>query len=174
MEPNGPNTFNPSANNLDSFYKSGNVMRLIRLDGIPAWASSTGAFQDDMTLPTDISYCQSYMSRVGTESNAIRAAYFPTQSANYYQVTWEPDADGGLPWRDTDANFIAMYKAEHGTALVLFRRTDATLGDFYFTGGAPSITRYPSGNGLALGEAQELGKLPGLFSETVRIDRLAQ
>ncbi|HZZ12258.1 MAG TPA: hypothetical protein VFE79_16345 [Paraburkholderia sp.] len=107
MEPNGPNTFNPSADNLDPFYKSGNVMRLIRLDGIPAWASSTGAFQDDTSVPTDLSYYQNYMSRVGTESNAIRSAYFPTQSANYYQVTWEPNE----MWTDTDAHFVAMYKA---------------------------------------------------------------
>lgn len=107
MEPNGPNTFNPSANNLDAFYKSGNVMRLIRLDGIPAWASSTGAYQDDTGVPADLGYYQSYMSRVGTESNAIRAAYFPTQSANYYQVTWEPNQ----MWTDTDANFIALYKS---------------------------------------------------------------
>jgi hypothetical protein len=107
MEPNGPNTFNPSANNLDPFYKTGNVMRLIRLDGIPAWASGTGAFQDDTSLPTDLSYYQGYMGRVGTESNAIRAAYFPQQSANYYQVTWEPNQ----MWTDTDANFIALYKA---------------------------------------------------------------
>jgi hypothetical protein len=107
MEPNGRNTFNPSADNLDPFYKSGNVMRLIRLDGIPGWASSTGAFQDDTGLPTDMSYYQTYMSRVGTESNAIRAQYFPTQSANYYQVTWEPNQ----MWTDTDANFVALYKA---------------------------------------------------------------
>lgn len=107
MEPNGPNTFNPSANNLDPFYTSGKVMRLIRLDGIPAWASGTGAFQDDTSVPTNLSYYQSYMSRVGTESNAIRAAYFPTQSANYYQVTWEPNQF----WTDTDANFIALYQS---------------------------------------------------------------
>jgi hypothetical protein len=107
MEPNGPNTFNPSANNLDPFYTTGNVMRLIRLDGIPAWASSTGAFQDDTSVPTNLSYYQNYMSRVGTESNAIRAAYFPTQSANYYQVTWEPNQF----WTDTDANFIALYQS---------------------------------------------------------------
>lgn len=107
MEPNGPNTFNPSTNSLDPFYKTGNVMRLIRLDGIPAWESSTGAFQDDVSVPTNLSYYQSYMSRVGTESNAIRTAYFPQQSANYYQVTWEPNQ----MWTDTDANFIALYKA---------------------------------------------------------------
>ncbi|MFM0737821.1 hypothetical protein PQQ51_11315 [Paraburkholderia xenovorans] len=107
MEPNGRNTFNPSANNLDPFYQSGNVMRLIRLDGIPAWASSTGAFQDDTGVPTDLAYYQNYMSRVGTESNAIRSAYFPTQSANYYQVTWEPNQ----MWTDTDANFVALYKS---------------------------------------------------------------
>ncbi|WP_246278954.1 hypothetical protein [Paraburkholderia ultramafica] len=106
-EPNGPNTFNPSADNLDPFYKSGKVMRLIRLDGIPAWASSSGAYQDDTHVPADLSYYQTYMSRVGTESNAIRAAYFPTQSANYYQVTWEPNQ----MWADTDANFVALYKA---------------------------------------------------------------
>lgn len=45
MEPNAANTFNPAANNLDPFYTSGKVMRLIRLDGIPAWASPTGAFR---------------------------------------------------------------------------------------------------------------------------------
>ncbi len=51
------------------------------------------------------------MAKVGAESNRTRMTYFPKQRDNYYQVTWEPDADGGLPWRDTDANFVAMYKA---------------------------------------------------------------
>jgi hypothetical protein len=107
MEPNGPNTFNPAANNLDPFYTSGQVMRLIRLDGIPAWASPTGAFQDDTNPPTSLSYYQNYMSRVGTESNTIRTTYFPTQANNYYQVTWEPNQF----WNDTDANFVALYQS---------------------------------------------------------------
>ncbi|WP_235851260.1 hypothetical protein [Paraburkholderia piptadeniae] len=107
MEPNGPNTFNPSASNLDSFYTTGNVMRLIRLDGVPGWASTTGAFQDFMTLPKDMSYLQNYMSRVGTESNTIRQRYFPKQSANFYQVTWEPNQF----WTDTDANFVSLYQS---------------------------------------------------------------
>ncbi|WP_035991098.1 hypothetical protein [Paraburkholderia caribensis] len=107
MEPNGANTFNPSANNLDSFYTSGNVMRLIRLDGTPGWASKSGGVEDFTTLPKDTSYLQNYMSRVGTESNAIRLKYFPTQSANYYQVTWEPNQF----WTDTDANFVSLYQS---------------------------------------------------------------
>lgn len=107
MEPNGPNTFDPSANNLDSFYTTGSVMRLIRLDGLPGWASTTGAFQDFTTLPKDMSYLQNYMSRVGTESNAIRQKYFPKQSANFYQVTWEPNQF----WTDTDANFVSLYQS---------------------------------------------------------------
>ncbi|WP_144157887.1 hypothetical protein [Paraburkholderia sp. BCC1885] len=107
MEPNGPNTFNPAANNLDPFYASGQVMRLIRLDGIPAWASPTNAFEDDTNPPTSLSYYQNYMARVGTESNTIRTTYFPTQTNNYYQVTWEPDEF----WADTDANFVAMYQS---------------------------------------------------------------
>ncbi len=47
------------------------------------------------------------MSRVGTESNTIRTTYFPTQSNNYYQVTWEPNTF----WNDTDANFVALYQS---------------------------------------------------------------
>ncbi|REE20206.1 GlcNAc-PI de-N-acetylase [Paraburkholderia sp. BL27I4N3] len=89
------------------------------------------------------------------------AASAPAQAATLH----------GMSWSDVFPEFV---RDKRGAALVLFRRTDATLGDFYFTGGAPAITRYPSGNGLTLGEVQELGKLPGLFSETVRIDRLAQ
>ena len=89
------------------------------------------------------------------------AASAPAQAATLH----------GMSWSDVFPQFV---RDKQGAALVLFRRTDATLGDFYFTGGAPALTRYPSSNGLTLGEAQELGKLPGLFSETVRIDRLAQ
>jgi hypothetical protein len=77
----------------------------------------------------------------------------------------------GMSWSDV---FPVFVRDKHDAALVLYRRTDATLGDFYFTGGAPALTRYPVGNGFALGAAQDLGQLPGLFSETVRIDRLAQ
>jgi len=77
----------------------------------------------------------------------------------------------GMSWSDV---FPVFVRDKRNAALVLYRRTDATLGDFYFTGGAPALTRYPVGDGFALGTAQDLGELPGLFSETVRIDRLAQ
>ncbi|MCP3705993.1 hypothetical protein M3I54_03150 [Paraburkholderia sp. CNPSo 3274] len=107
MEPNGPNTFNPNANNLDPFYTTGNVMRLVRLDGIPAWASPTGAFEDESLPPTDLAYYQNYMSRIGTESNIIRTTYFPKQAANYYQLTWEPDAQ----WQGTNTQFVQLYQA---------------------------------------------------------------
>jgi hypothetical protein len=106
MEPNAANTFNPNANNLDPFYTSGNVMRFIRLDGIPAWASPTNAFEDETLPPTNLTYYQGYMARVGTESNIIRTTYFPNQSANYYQVTWEPDAQ----WAGTNAQFVQLYQ----------------------------------------------------------------
>ncbi|WP_321907957.1 MULTISPECIES: hypothetical protein [unclassified Paraburkholderia] len=106
MEPNGPNTFNPNANNLDPFYTTGQVMRLVRLDGIPAWASPTGAFEDEALAPSDLSYYQNYMARIGTESNLIRTTYFPNQSANYYQLTWEPDAQ----WQGTNAQFVQLYQ----------------------------------------------------------------
>ncbi|HEY1998264.1 hypothetical protein [Paraburkholderia sp.] len=105
MEPNGPNTFTPALSTLDPFYTNGKIMRLIRLDGIPGWASPTGAFQDDTNAPSNLTYYQNYMARVGTDSAAIRQAYFPSQQNNYYQVTWEPQ------WADSTANFVAMYAA---------------------------------------------------------------
>ncbi len=105
MEPNAPNTWTPSLGDLDPFYTNGQIMRLIRLDGIPAWASPTGGFQDDTNAPTDLGYYQNYMARVGADSAAIRRAYFPRQQNDYYQVTWEPQ------WADSTANFVAMYAA---------------------------------------------------------------
>jgi LmbE family N-acetylglucosaminyl deacetylase len=96
-------------------------------------------------------------------SNAAAATAAPVEATTLH----------GLSWSDV---FPAFVRDKQGAALVLYRRTDVTLGDFYFTGGAPALSRYPAENGksLALGTAQELGTLPGLFSETVRIDRLAQ
>jgi len=77
----------------------------------------------------------------------------------------------GMPWSDV---FPAYVQDKHGAALVVFRRMDATLGDFYFTGGAPALSRYPLTGNLAVGTPLDLGEMPGLFSETVRIDRLTQ
>lgn len=104
MEPNGPNTWTPSLSGLDPTYTSGKVMRLVRLDGVPGWASPTGS-PDASHAPKDLNYYQNYMSRVGSNTEAIRQAYFPTQQKNYYQVTWEPQ------WADSQSNFVAMYAA---------------------------------------------------------------
>ncbi|TKC91248.1 hypothetical protein FAZ69_07300 [Trinickia terrae] len=109
-EPNGANTFVPGANTLASYFQKGDIMRLIQVDGIPGWASPTGAYTEGYA-PSSESAMQSYMSRVGTDSAAIRAAYFPNQSKNYYQVTWEPDGGGPTQWHDTQANFVSMYQS---------------------------------------------------------------
>lgn len=110
MEPKGPDTFDANAYPLATFFRPGDLMRLIQLDGIPAWASPTHA-ETHSYLPVSLPAYQSFMNRVGHESNQVRAQRFPTQARNYYQVTWEPDYDSGLPWRDTDANLVALYQA---------------------------------------------------------------
>ncbi|PPK45412.1 hypothetical protein B0G57_105118 [Trinickia symbiotica] len=111
-EPNGPNTFVPSTNTLAPFFRKGDIMRLIQLDGIPGWASPTGA-QTEGYAPVNEAAFQDYTSRVGADSAAIRAAFFPNQSANYYQITWEPDGGGSTQWHDSDANLVAMYRAAY-------------------------------------------------------------
>ncbi|MFM0692311.1 hypothetical protein PQQ64_08425 [Paraburkholderia graminis] len=109
-EPDKPGTFDPATKQLTPYLQRGDLLRLIQLDGIPKWASTTGK-QTHSYAPTSLAQMKEYMAKVGAESNRVRTTYFPKQRDNYYQVTWEPDADGGLPWRDSDANFVAMYKA---------------------------------------------------------------
>ncbi|PMS37038.1 hypothetical protein [Trinickia symbiotica] len=105
MEPAGPNKWKPSVADVDPIYKRGQVMRLVRLDGIPAWASPAGRDEDRSHPPINLSYYEHYMARVGADTEAIRQVFFPSQQNNYYQVTWEPD------WQDSAANFVAMYAA---------------------------------------------------------------
>jgi hypothetical protein len=110
MEPNGPNTYTPSVSDLDPFYKSNpDQMRIVRLDGLPAWDSKTGQFNDSFYAPSNMTEFQNFMGRVGTDTSLIRAANYPNQQSNYYQVTWEP-SNG---WADSAANFVAMYKAAY-------------------------------------------------------------
>ncbi|WP_109482949.1 hypothetical protein [Paraburkholderia sp. C35] len=111
-EPDRPDTFNPATAQLAPWFRKGDLLRLIQLDGIPGWASPTGK-QTHSYLPKSTDALREYMQRVGTESSRVRSTVFPTQQSNYYQVTWEPDAAGGLPWRDTDANFVELYKVVH-------------------------------------------------------------
>lgn len=111
-EPKGPNTFNPAADNLAPFFRPGDLLRLIQLDGIPGWANKTGK-DTHSYMPSSLDEYRDYMKRVGEESNRVRSTVFPQQSNNYYQVTWEPDYEGGLPWKDTDANLVALFKATY-------------------------------------------------------------
>ncbi|MGN6808424.1 MAG: hypothetical protein ACTHJZ_21130 [Trinickia sp.] len=111
-EPNGPNTFTPGTGTLAPYFRGGDIMRLIQLDGIPAWASPTGG-QTEGYAPSSEAAFQDYASRVGTDSAMIHAAYFPKAANNYYQITWEPDGGGPTHWSDTDANMISMYRAAY-------------------------------------------------------------
>jgi len=109
-EPKGPGQFDPSTDHLAPWLKSGDLLRLILVDGLPGWANRTGK-PTHSYAPTSEDELRKYMAKVGIESNRVRRTVFPRQEHNYYQVTWEPDVHGGLPWLDTDANFVAMYKA---------------------------------------------------------------
>ncbi|SIT36129.1 conserved hypothetical protein [Paraburkholderia piptadeniae] len=109
-EPDRANTFDPATAKLSPWFRKGDLLRLIQLDGFPGWASPTGK-QTHSYLPKSTGALREYMQRVGTESSRVRTTVFAAQSSNYYQVTWEPDAGGGLPWKDTDANFVELYKA---------------------------------------------------------------
>ncbi|PMS11660.1 hypothetical protein FNF07_17545 [Trinickia caryophylli] len=112
LEPKQADRFEPGVDTLAPYFRKGDIMRLIQLDGLPGWASPTGERTHSYAPVSEAQY-RDYMRRVGTDSALIRTAYFPSQSSNYYQVTWEPDYTGGLPWRDTDAHFVALYRATY-------------------------------------------------------------
>jgi hypothetical protein len=111
-EPERADTFKPGVDTLAPYFRKGDIMRLIQLDGIPGWASATGKATHSYLPASETAY-GNYMRRVGTDSSLIRNEYFPRQANNYYQVTWEPDPDSGLPWRDSDAHFVALYRATY-------------------------------------------------------------
>jgi hypothetical protein len=111
-EPVHADTFKPGLGTLARYFQAGDIMRLIQLDGIPGWASPTGSATHSYAPVSEDAY-RNYLRRVADDSARIRAAYFPQQTYNYYQVTWEPDYDGGLPWRDSDAHFVDLYRATY-------------------------------------------------------------
>ncbi|PTB21218.1 hypothetical protein C9I57_10175 [Trinickia symbiotica] len=111
-EPERADTFKPGVDTLAPYFRKGDIMRLIQLDGIPGWASATGKATHSYLPASETAY-GNYMRRVGTDSSLIRNEYFPRQANNYYQVTWEPDPDSGLPWRDSDDHFVALYRATY-------------------------------------------------------------
>lgn len=110
-EPNGPGAFDPATKQLSPWFgKKSGLLRLIQLDGIPGWASPTGK-ETHSFAPVSTTAMRDYMAKVGAESSRARETTFPQQRHNFYQVTWEPDPGGGLPWKDSDQNFVAMYAA---------------------------------------------------------------
>lgn len=107
MEPNGPNTWAPSLARVDPSYTTGKLLRLIRVDALPAWLSPVSMRADRSHAPRDLGYYERYMARVGSDSDAIRRTYVPAQHKNYYQVTWEP------AWQDTPMRLISMYQSAY-------------------------------------------------------------
>jgi hypothetical protein len=109
-EPNGPNTYTVSNDLGPDYTAHTDIMRLIRLDGIPGWDSSNGMFNDSYSLPTNLTEYGQYMAKIGTDSINILGQYYPNQRHDYYQVTWEPS----LGWPQTGgsnaSNFLTLYQ----------------------------------------------------------------
>jgi hypothetical protein len=80
----------------------------------------------------------------------------------------------GVSWADQIPSLVGRVGGGPAPTLVLFTRENAVLGDTYFTGGAPQLVGYPLLRDGALGPAQRWGSLPGLYTETMRLDRLRQ
>lgn len=101
-------TWTPGSTYVSGLYRSGQNMRLVRLDGIPGWMSPTGAATSAYApVASQMGTFQTFMSAVGTDTETIRKTYAPTLQHNYYQVTWEPS----FHWQDSAQNFVAMYAA---------------------------------------------------------------
>ena len=74
---------------------------------------------------------------------------------------------------DSMPALIRRNEHDNHATLVLFQRANALLKEFYYTGGAPSLSGYDFDTGFALGPVQIWGDLPGLFSESLWLKTLA-
>jgi hypothetical protein len=112
MEPQFAGQYNPATIVIDLGFRQGNLMRMVRLDGIPAWASASpspatiGSFP-----PKSYAAFQAYTSKVAQETSRQTKTYIPQQGINYYQVTWEPDTGNVDKWMGSDEDFVSLYKA---------------------------------------------------------------
>ncbi len=116
LEPDYAGQYNPASTVLDLGFEQGNLDRMVRLDGIPSWASSAPSTSDiGSYAPKSYGEFQNFASQVALANARLSKEYIPSQHVNYYQVTWEPDTGNVDKWRGTDAEFVALYKAAwHG------------------------------------------------------------
>jgi hypothetical protein len=88
-EPKSAGTFDPANKQLLPYFRRGDIMRLIQLDGIPQWASPTGK-ETHSYAPTSLVQMKEYMAKVGAESNRARLTYFPQQRDMGAGCRWRP------------------------------------------------------------------------------------
>lgn len=76
-------------------------------------------------------------------------------------------------YADSMPALIRRNDHDNHATLMLFKRANALLKQFYYTGGAPSIAGYDFDTSFRLGPVRIWGDLPGLFSESLWIKTLA-
>ncbi|MDR5780066.1 FG-GAP-like repeat-containing protein [Caballeronia sp. LZ065] len=75
-------------------------------------------------------------------------------------------------YADSMPALIRRDEHDNHATLVFFRRANARLGEFYYTGGPPSVAGRDFDTGFNLGPVQLWGDLPGLFSESLWLKTL--
>ncbi|WP_250452025.1 FG-GAP-like repeat-containing protein [Caballeronia sp. ATUFL_M2_KS44] len=76
-------------------------------------------------------------------------------------------------YADSLPALIRRDEHDNHATLMLFKRANALLKEFYYTGGAPSLSGYDIDTSFRLGPVQIWGELPGLFSESLWLKTLA-
>lgn len=114
VEPDNAGQYNPATYPLNVGFKQGSIARIVTLNGIPPWASTSPSAAAALTgsyPPKSFSAYQAFTALVGQESARVQSEYIPDQQKNYYQVTWEPDPGPNTQWKGTDSQFVQLYKA---------------------------------------------------------------
>ncbi|KIG10555.1 LmbE family protein [Burkholderia sp. MR1] len=76
-------------------------------------------------------------------------------------------------YADSLPALIRRDEHDNHATLMLFKRANALLKEFYYTGGAPSLSGYDIDASFRFGPVQIWGELPGLFSESLWLKTLA-
>jgi hypothetical protein len=76
-------------------------------------------------------------------------------------------------YADSMPALIRRSEHDNHATLILFKRANARLMEFYYTGGPPSVSGYDFDAAFGLGPVRIWGDLPGLFSESLWLRTLA-
>jgi hypothetical protein len=107
------------------------------------------------------------------QGDATATRVFTMKGGKVFGAPKESATLANVSYADSMPALIRRNERDNAATLLLFKRANALLEEYYYTGGAPSIVGYDVNASFELGPVQIWGDLPGLFSESLWMKSLS-